>query len=172
MPPPHFGKLKRCAPDGLLDCSSRSEAGSQPSQRADVTLRIRITTQTKERTLPPEKERAAHPIKPDTMKGWLRRSMSYFFQDIVFLFRLLRHPDTPWYAKSFLFLPLMYICSPIQLIPNFIPVLGQMDDLLVAWIARKLVRKLVDQSTWQECRDAAATTRFPFSWQLANVERR
>jgi uncharacterized membrane protein YkvA (DUF1232 family) len=56
----------------------------------------------------------------------------------------------------------MYLCSPIQLIPNFIPVLGQMDDVLVIWITKKFVRKLIDQKTWQQCDDMAAATEFSF----------
>ena len=86
-------------------------------------------------------------------------SMVAFLQDIVFLYQLLRHPKTPWYARGLLCLPVMYLCSPIQLMPNFIPVLGQMDDVCVIWMAKKFARKLVDVNTRQECHDAAAAIR-------------
>jgi uncharacterized membrane protein YkvA (DUF1232 family) len=84
-----------------------------------------------------------------------------FIRDIVFLYRLLRHPDTPWYAKAVLFLPVMYLCSPIQLIPNFIPVLGQMDDVLMIWVAKKFAVNFVGAKTRRECQDAAAAIRLP-----------
>ncbi len=84
-----------------------------------------------------------------------------FIQDIVFLYRLLRHPNTPWHAKGALFLPVMYLCSPIQLIPNFIPVLGQMDDVFVIWVAKKCAVKWVGEEIRRECRDEAAAFKFP-----------
>ena len=46
--------------------------------------------------------------------------------------------------------------------PNFIPVLGQMDDVFVIWITKKFVRKLIDQETWQHCGDMAAATESSF----------
>jgi uncharacterized membrane protein YkvA (DUF1232 family) len=76
---------------------------------------------------------------------------------------------TPWYVKGLLTLPVMYLCSPIQLIPNFIPVLGQMDDVFVIWITKKSARKLVDEQTLQECHDAAAATDFSFTKRCARV---
>jgi uncharacterized membrane protein YkvA (DUF1232 family) len=80
--------------------------------------------------------------------------------DIRCLYFVFRNPGTPWYARALLFLPLAYLCSPVQLIPNFIPVLGQMDDLFVIWLTNKLVRRLVDISLLNECRERAAAVSF------------
>lgn len=80
--------------------------------------------------------------------------------DIRCLYFVFRHPQTRWYVRGLLFLPLAYLCSPIQLIPNFIPVLGQMDDLFVIWLANKLVRRLVDPAVLAECRARAAAVSF------------
>jgi uncharacterized membrane protein YkvA (DUF1232 family) len=80
--------------------------------------------------------------------------------DIRCLYFVFRNPETPWYARALLFLPLAYLCSPIQLIPNFIPVLGQMDDLCVIWLSNKLVRRLVDARVLNECRERAAAVSF------------
>ncbi|WP_198137537.1 YkvA family protein [Terriglobus sp. TAA 43] len=79
--------------------------------------------------------------------------------DVIFLYRLLRHPGTPWYARGVLFLPVMYLCSPIQLIPNFIPVLGQVDDVFMVWVGKRCAEKLVHAETRRECYDAAAAIR-------------
>jgi uncharacterized membrane protein YkvA (DUF1232 family) len=84
-----------------------------------------------------------------------------FVHDIVFLYQLMRHPKTPWYARGLLCLPVMYLCSPVQLMPSFIPVLGQMDDVCVIWMAKKFARRLVDVKTRQECYDAAAAIKLP-----------
>jgi uncharacterized membrane protein YkvA (DUF1232 family) len=80
--------------------------------------------------------------------------------DIRCLYFIFRHPQTRWYVRALLFLPLAYLCSPIQLIPNFIPVLGQMDDLFVIWLANKLVRRMIDPGVLAECRAKAAAVSF------------
>jgi uncharacterized membrane protein YkvA (DUF1232 family) len=80
--------------------------------------------------------------------------------DIRCLYFVFRNPATPWYVRALLFVPLAYLCSPVQLIPNFIPVLGQMDDLFVIWLSNKLVRRLVDAKVLAECRAKAAAVSF------------
>ena len=72
------------------------------------------------------------------------QTVTAVLRDVRCLYFVFRNPGTRWYARALLFLPLAYLCSPIQLIPNFIPVLGQMDDLFVVWLSMKLVRRLVD----------------------------
>ena len=44
-----------------------------------------------------------------------------------------------------------YIFSPIQLIPTFIPVIGQLDDLFVLWLGTKLLRRLTPRAVLEEC---------------------
>jgi uncharacterized membrane protein YkvA (DUF1232 family) len=111
----------------------------------------------------PELSLARHEPMPDSklaVKDKLVASTVAFVLDIAFLYRLLRHPDTRWYAKGMLCLPVMYLCSPIQLIPSFIPVIGQLDDVFVIWIAKKLAVKFVDVKTHRECIDGAASMKF------------
>jgi uncharacterized membrane protein YkvA (DUF1232 family) len=54
-----------------------------------------------------------------------------------------RDPRTPWYAKVWAMLVVAYAFSPIDLIPDFIPVLGYLDDLLFVpfgiWLALKMI---------------------------------
>lgn len=61
------------------------------------------------------------------------------------------HKDVSWYKKAFILLILIYAFSPIDLIPDFIPVIGMLDDLIIipfgVWIAIKMVPKEI----WQEC---------------------
>ena len=124
-----------------------------------------------ERELAQDQSGAIARAKPAMLTNKLRAGMSAFVVDVVFLYRLLRHPETRWYVRGLLFIPVVYLCSPIQLIPNFIPVLGQMDDVFVIWIAKKVARNLVDEKALRECHVAAAATRLPFSKQTPCRER-
>ena len=60
-----------------------------------------------------------------------------------------RHPDTPWLAKLLCLLTVAYALSPIDLVPDFVPVLGYLDDVILLpgmiWLAvRMLPRHVVD----------------------------
>jgi uncharacterized membrane protein YkvA (DUF1232 family) len=111
----------------------------------------------REPELPLDQNDAMLGSKLTAVKDKVLASTIAFLIDIAFLYRLLRHPDTPWYSKGMLFLPLMYLCSPIQLIPSFIPVIGQLDDVFVIWIAKRFAVKLVDARIRKECYAAAAS---------------
>lgn len=72
------------------------------------------------------------------------------------LYLAARHPRTPWYAKLFVAGIVAYALSPIDLIPDFIPVLGLVDDLLVLPLGIALAVKLVPSEVLAECRARAA----------------
>jgi uncharacterized membrane protein YkvA (DUF1232 family) len=63
---------------------------------------------------------------------------------------VLKHPQTPWVAKVFLGLAIGYLLLPFDLIPDFIPVLGQLDDVIIipvlVYVALLFIPKVVIQS--------------------------
>ena len=61
------------------------------------------------------------------------------------------HPQVPWHAKAVAGCAVLYVVSPIQIIPNFIPIIGQMDDVLVVTLGIKYLRRYVPQSVLDEC---------------------
>ncbi len=67
------------------------------------------------------------------------------------LWKLTRHPSTPKAAKWLALAVLAYAASPIDLIPDFIPVLGMLDDLILIPAGVALVLKLVPSALWQQC---------------------
>ena len=73
------------------------------------------------------------------LKGWARTVK----RDVIALFLAARDSRTPWYAKVMAGLVAAYALSPIDLIPDFIPVVGYLDDLVIVplgiWIAVRLV---------------------------------
>jgi uncharacterized membrane protein YkvA (DUF1232 family) len=68
---------------------------------------------------------------------------------------VLRDSRTPWYAKATLGLAIAYFLSPIDLIPDPIPVLGQLDDLLIVPGLIWLSLKLIPPEVVAECRERA-----------------
>jgi uncharacterized membrane protein YkvA (DUF1232 family) len=63
-----------------------------------------------------------------------------------------RHPGMPWLPRIFALLVVGYFLSPIDLIPDFIPVLGYLDDLLLVPVGIYLTLKLVPRHVIEECR--------------------
>jgi uncharacterized membrane protein YkvA (DUF1232 family) len=70
-----------------------------------------------------------------------------------------KHPNTPWYAKALLILVIGYAVSPIDLIPDFIPVLGYVDDLIIVPLGISLALKMIPKEVMLECREAAKAER-------------
>ncbi len=72
------------------------------------------------------------------------------------LFLAARHPGTPWYAKLLVAAIVAYALSPIDLIPDFIPVIGYLDDLVLIPLGIALAIRLVPSAVLAECRERAA----------------
>jgi uncharacterized membrane protein YkvA (DUF1232 family) len=66
-----------------------------------------------------------------------------------------RHPKTPWYAKLFVTGIVAYAFSPIDLIPDFVPVLGYLDDLILLPLGIALAIKMIPAGVLAECRTEA-----------------
>jgi uncharacterized membrane protein YkvA (DUF1232 family) len=74
------------------------------------------------------------------------------------LYLAARDARTPWYAKLLLAGIVAYAFSPIDLIPDFVPVLGHLDDLILIPLGIALAIKLVPPSVLAECRERAQRT--------------
>ena len=61
--------------------------------------------------------------------------------------------DVPWYAKFAVLLVVGYALSPIDLIPDFIPVLGYLDDLILVPIGVAFAIRLIPKDIMNECRE-------------------
>jgi uncharacterized membrane protein YkvA (DUF1232 family) len=71
------------------------------------------------------------------------------------LYLAARHPGTPWYAKIFVAAIVAYAFSPIDLIPDFVPILGYLDDLILIPIGVALAIRMVPPSVLADCRACA-----------------
>lgn len=77
-------------------------------------------------------------------------------RDVMALYLAVRDPRVPWHAKAVAAVVAAYALSPIDLIPDFIPILGYLDDLLVVAGGVWLVRRLIPPDVLAELRIAAA----------------
>ena len=71
--------------------------------------------------------------------------------DIPAVFLALKRKETPWYAKIVAAIVIVYALSPIDLVPDFIPVLGYLDDIIILPALIALTLKLIPKSVFLEC---------------------
>ena len=85
---------------------------------------------------------------------------------LIALWKLFKHPQTPRAPKVLAIAVLAYAVSPIDLIPDFIPVLGLLDDLILLPLGVALVVRLTPKPLWQAClREAEASKdKLPRLW--------
>jgi uncharacterized membrane protein YkvA (DUF1232 family) len=77
-------------------------------------------------------------------------------RDAIAVYLAARDPRTPWYAKALALAVAGYALSPIDLIPDFIPVLGYLDDVILVPLGILAVIRLVPDDVMAESRAAAA----------------
>ena len=77
-------------------------------------------------------------------------------RETLVLYFAARHPRTPWCAKLFAAVVVAYALSPIDLNPDFVPVLGYFDDLILVPLGIALAIRLIPPTVLAECRAQAA----------------
>ena len=87
-------------------------------------------------------------------ENWKRRVVGWKRETLV-LYHAARDPRTPWYAKALGIAVIAYALSPIDLIPDFIPVIGWIDDLLLVPLGLLAVRALIPNDVLEEYRSRA-----------------
>ena len=111
----------------------------------------------------------------DAAKQWARKIK----RDVVALWIAARDPRVPWYAKATAGAIAAYALSPVDLIPDFIPIIGYLDDLLILPVGIMIAVKLVPADLMREFREEAMRREKPVSkaglafmialWALAAV---
>ena len=97
----------------------------------------------------------------ERVKQWAR----YIEGDVVALYIAGRDPRTPWHAKCVAFAVAVYALSPIDLIPDFIPILGYLDDLIIVPLGILLAVYLIPADLMAEFRHSAPERgRVPAHW--------
>ena len=89
------------------------------------------------------------------MLEWLKNWARTINRDVHALYLASRDPRVPWYAKAMGLLVAGYALSPIDLIPDFIPVLGYLDDLILVPLGILLAIQLIPPAIMAEHRRSA-----------------
>lgn len=76
-------------------------------------------------------------------------------RETLTLYLACRHPAVPWYAKLLALIVVAYALSPVDLIPDFIPVLGYLDDLVLIPLGVWIAIRLIPEDVVAECRAKA-----------------
>jgi uncharacterized membrane protein YkvA (DUF1232 family) len=83
-----------------------------------------------------------------------------------------RDPRVPWYGRLLAVCVVGYAFSPIDLIPDFVPVLGYLDDLILIPLGIALLLKVIPSEVMAECREKAAISMAggkPRNWIAAAI---
>jgi uncharacterized membrane protein YkvA (DUF1232 family) len=103
--------------------------------------------------------------------SWKSKS-NHLKSEIIALYLAYKHPRTPWYAKVLAGLIIGYALSPIDLIPDFIPVVGYLDDLIIVPLGIALLIKIIPRDILEESRAKAQSdflNRKPKNWIAAII---
>jgi uncharacterized membrane protein YkvA (DUF1232 family) len=90
-------------------------------------------------------------------EGWKAKARK-LKREVYALYLASRDPRVPWHARLAAIVVVAYAFSPIDLIPDPIPVLGYLDDLILIPLGIALVIKLIPAAVLQDCREKAEST--------------
>ncbi len=104
------------------------------------------------------------------LSAWQQKAAS-LKTEVYALYLAYRDPRTPWYAKIIMAAVIGYFLCPIDLIPDFIPVLGYLDDLVIVPGGILLATRMIPHGVMQECRERARTERISSraKWVIAVI---
>jgi uncharacterized membrane protein YkvA (DUF1232 family) len=106
------------------------------------------------------------------IEKWVKQRVGKLKMETYAIYLAYKDPRVPWYAKLFAACVIGYALSPIDLIPDFIPVLGYLDDLVLIPLGIALAMKMIPQTVLTECREKAQTTmnqNKPTNWVAAGI---
>jgi uncharacterized membrane protein YkvA (DUF1232 family) len=105
------------------------------------------------------------------MQTWKQRARQ-LKKETYAIYIACKDPRVPWYARVFAGFVVAYAFSPIDLIPDVIPILGYLDDLVLVPLGIILVLKMIPPAVLAECREKAEALMGegkPISWIAAGI---
>ncbi|HXG51655.1 MAG TPA: YkvA family protein [candidate division Zixibacteria bacterium] len=97
----------------------------------------------------------------------LRTAARGLRRETTALYFVARDPRVPWHARIFILCVVGYALSPLDLIPDTIPILGYLDDLILVPLGVYVALKMVPEAVLRECRERALAGPAPAPSRLA-----
>lgn len=107
-------------------------------------------------------------MEQEKIKDWARELKN----NVMAMYFAMKHPETPVYAKVFAAVIVGYALSPIDLIPDFIPVLGYLDEVILLPLGIAVAIKMIPPKVLEACREEAKNnppSTKPVMWVGAGV---
>lgn len=120
---------------------------------------------------PPSRPTAEAPARRGFLASW-QAAARRLKREVRAVYLAYRDPRVPWHARLLAGLVVAYAFSPIDLIPDVIPVLGYLDDLILVPLGIALALRMIPPQVMAECRARAAqeaNDRHPANWAAAAV---
>jgi uncharacterized membrane protein YkvA (DUF1232 family) len=106
-----------------------------------------------------------------TIERWKKKT-KHIKIEIYALYLAYKDPRVPWYAKVLVAVVVGYAFSPIDLIPDFIPVLGYLDDIILLPLGIAVALKMIPEEVMADCRSRSKevmSQEKPVNWMAAIV---
>ena len=93
----------------------------------------------------------------------------WILQNGYLLYLIVRNPKTPWTLRLLMFVPLAYVLFPMDIVSDFVPILGQLDDFVILRYGYRVLFKMIPPMVLEESRERAKTKLNQIHWK--NVKR-
>lgn len=87
----------------------------------------------------------------------IKEKLKKLRENITRIYISMKSTETPWYAKAIGWITLVYALSPVDLIPDFIPILGYLDDLVILPVLAYITIKLIPKKVWENSLEQSKT---------------
>jgi uncharacterized membrane protein YkvA (DUF1232 family) len=94
-----------------------------------------------------------------------KQLFQWILQNGYLLYLIVRHPKTPWYIRLVMFVPLAYVLFPMDIISDFLPFLGQLDDFVILRYGYLVLFKMVPPMVLEESTERAKTKFAQIDWK-------
>lgn len=105
----------------------------------------------------------------ESLQRRLQREARALLADVGALARAVFDPEAPWTARVLVFLIVSYVLSPVDLIPDFIPVLGMLDELVLVPLALRLALRLMPPALLDRYRALPSAVSLPAGVKVAGA---
>jgi uncharacterized membrane protein YkvA (DUF1232 family) len=96
-----------------------------------------------------------------------KQLFQWILQNGYLLYLIVRHPKTPWTLRPVMLVPLAYVLFPMDIVSDFLPIFGQLDDFIILRYGYLVLFKMIPPMVLEESRERAKTKLSQINWKKA-----